>query len=235
MSAPTGTETDHWVRFDPAGCAQSSTYVDEAGPLAEDAYKQIVPRIADRRREAAEGWTLERLTKQEWHERAHPCFVGTCSHQATGRNATEVRGLTVKQPYAWALLNGKPVENRTWPAPAALLGCTVLLHAGKELHYAALRTDERVRALPGLPARDEFVTGAIIAVGRLAGCHFEKNGCCAPWGDPEVFHWEFADLRPLEEPVACNGALQLWRPKADLDLSFLKEKETEGVTGRDDA
>jgi hypothetical protein len=74
------TESEHWVRFDPQGCAQSSSYVDEVGPLAEDAYKRIVPRIADRRQEAADGWTMQRLTKQEWRERAKPCLLGTCTH-----------------------------------------------------------------------------------------------------------------------------------------------------------
>ncbi|MDX3165954.1 hypothetical protein PV516_19390 [Streptomyces scabiei] len=76
----TAAVSDHWVRFDPQGCAQSSSYVDEIGPLAEDAHKQFVPKVADRRREAAEGWTTERLTKQEWRERALPCFKGACSH-----------------------------------------------------------------------------------------------------------------------------------------------------------
>ncbi|GAA1110691.1 hypothetical protein [Streptomyces javensis] len=77
MSAAT---TDHWVRFAPTGCAVSSTYVDSVGALAEDAHKQFVPKVADRRREAAEGWAMERLTKQEWRERALPCFQGTCTH-----------------------------------------------------------------------------------------------------------------------------------------------------------
>ncbi|MCZ0983878.1 hypothetical protein O1L60_44755 [Streptomyces diastatochromogenes] len=130
--------TDHWVRFDPAGCAHSSTHVDEV-PLAEDAYRRAVPKIADRRREAAAGWTMERLTKQAWRERAKPCFTGSCTHPAAPEPAGEIRGLTVRQPYAWALLHGKTVENRTWPAPAGLVGTTVLLHAAKALHREGLR------------------------------------------------------------------------------------------------
>ncbi|WP_333745545.1 hypothetical protein [Streptomyces sp. IBSBF 2950] len=80
MSA--ATDSDHWVRFDPRGCAQSSSYVDRVGALAEDAHKVFVPKVADRRREASEGWTLERLTKTQWRERARPCFKGTCTHGA---------------------------------------------------------------------------------------------------------------------------------------------------------
>ncbi|MEV1040398.1 hypothetical protein AB0J01_27665 [Streptomyces sp. NPDC050204] len=213
---------DHWVRFDPAGCAHSSTLVDEAGPLAEDAYRKVVPKVADRRREAAEGWTMVRLTKGEWRERAKPCFTGECSHRAAGpaQPLGEVRGLTVRQPYAWALLHGKTVENRTWPVPAALIGTTVLLHAGKELHREGLR-DARVLNLPGLPAPDDLVTGAVIAVGRLIGCHLEMDGCCAPWGDRAVHHWEFADWRALEIPVSYDGTLGLWHPRPALDPKSL--------------
>ncbi|MEU3399404.1 hypothetical protein [Streptomyces filamentosus] len=214
-----GATSDHWVRFDPAGCAQSSAHVDEVGPLAEDAYKHVVPKVADRRREAAAGWTMQRLTKEEWRERARPCFVRACGHQPVAP-PREVRGLTVRQPYAWALLNGKTVENRAWPAPAALIGATVLLHAGKSLHHAGL-TDERVLALPGLPDRRALVTGAVLAIGRLAGCHLEKDGCCAPWGDRELFHWELTDWRPLETPVPYAGTLGLWRPRPELDLTTL--------------
>ncbi|MFB7649376.1 hypothetical protein ACFC0S_16040 [Streptomyces sp. NPDC056084] len=205
--------TDHWVRFDPAGCAHSSAHV-AAVPLAEDAYRRAVPRIADRRREAAAGWTLERLTKEQWRERAKPCLTGACAHRAV-EPPREVRGLTVRQPYAWALLHGKPVENRTWPVPDALVGSTVLLHAGKAPHRDGLR-DPRVLALAGLPTLDDLVTGAVLAVGRLTGSHLETGGCCAPWGDREVFHWTFADWRPLKDPVTATGTLGLWRPAPNL-------------------
>ncbi|MCZ0983877.1 hypothetical protein O1L60_44750 [Streptomyces diastatochromogenes] len=60
-------------------------------------------------------------------------------------------------------------------------------------------------------------------MGRLTGCHLEADGCCAPWGDREVFHWEFADWRPLKTPLPCTGALGLWRPDADLLLRTTEE------------
>ncbi|MCF1592439.1 hypothetical protein [Streptomyces muensis] len=139
--------------------------------------------------------------------------------------APAVRGLTVKQPWPWALLQpgGKNIENRTWPIPPALLGATVLLHAGQKVDRDAL-SDPRITALPDVPDLDDFVTGAIVAHGRLAECHEEKGGCCAPWGDPTVldpiFHWQIADLRAIE-PIPYTGSLSLWHPRPDLDLSFL--------------
>ncbi|MFJ2752748.1 hypothetical protein [Streptomyces sp. NPDC087297] len=223
MSSP----GDHWVRLDPAGCAHSSAYVDEAGALAEDAYRRFVPKLADRRREAADGWTLVRLTHQNWLTQCGPCFYGTCTHQS-GAKTPEVRALTVRQPWAWALLNGKAVENRSWPVPAALTGSTVLLHAGKDLDRAGLR-DPRVTALPGLPARGNFTTGAVIAVGRLAGCHFAKAGCCAPWGEAEVYHWELAGLQALPEPVAAVGRLGLWHPPAEVIAAITTRPKEENA------
>ncbi|WP_333745547.1 hypothetical protein [Streptomyces sp. IBSBF 2950] len=136
-----------------------------------------------------------------------------------------VRGLTVKQPWPWALLqpDGKNVENRTWRIPPALLGATVLLHAGQKVDQDAL-SDPRITALPGVPDLEDFVTGAIVAVGRLAECHAETDGCCAPWGDrtvtAQIFHWQIADLQPIE-PIPYTGSLSLWHPSPDLDLSFL--------------
>jgi hypothetical protein len=132
------------------------------------------------------------------------------------------RGLTLRQPWPWAFLQrgGKDTENRSWPIPPALIGTTVMLHAAAKVDRTALH-DPRITGLPGLPDRDDFVGGAIVAVGRLASCHFERDGCCAPWGDPEVYHWKITDLRVLEAPVPCTGALSLWHPPADLDLSFL--------------
>lgn len=209
---------DHWVRLDPTGCAHSSSYVKDTGPLAEDAHRSFVPRLADRRREAVQGWTLLRVTNEDWVDQYGPCFYRTCAHQAAAP-APEVRALTVRQPWTWALLNGKHVENRSWPIPAGLTGSTVLLHAGKDIDRAALN-DPRITALPGLPARTALPTGVITAVGRLDGCHFAKDGCCAPWGEPEVYHWELAGLQPLPDPVPAAGKLGLWRPPADLTATI---------------
>ncbi|MDX3165952.1 hypothetical protein PV516_19380 [Streptomyces scabiei] len=139
--------------------------------------------------------------------------------------ALNVRGLTAKQPWPWALLQpgGKDIENRTWPIPRDLIGATVLLHAGQKVDRVAL-SDQRITALPDVPDLDDFVTGAIVGVGRLAACHAETGGCCAPWGDPtvlnQVFHWQIADLRPIK-PIDYTGRLSLWHPSPDLDLSFL--------------
>jgi hypothetical protein len=59
-----------------------------------------------------------------------------------------------------------------------------------------------------------FVTGAVISVAELAGCHSHRDcpgGLCSPWAitSPGTWHWELANIRPLPEPVLWTGRLGL--------------------------
>lgn len=68
-----------WLRIDPTGCATGSVREDFVGPLVEDAHKEFTPRVADRRREAAEGWRHE-LVDGAGFDAAKACLVGRCQH-----------------------------------------------------------------------------------------------------------------------------------------------------------
>jgi hypothetical protein len=148
---------------------------------------------------------------------------------------TDTRGLTIRQPWAFAIAEGfKTVENRSrrtnYRGP-------LLIHAGLKpdgavsiVRYsrdAARRLDEvggplnywEARALvPSVFYKPHatLALGAVIATARLDGCHEAVDGCCAPWGVPGCWHWELADVQPLQTAVARTGALTLW--KADTDL-----------------
>lgn len=124
-----------------------------------------------------------------------------------------VRGLTIKQPWAWAITAGKNIENRSWKVPTKYLGATLLVHAGLRPAQDAF-LDERILSLPAMPSR--LPAGKVLAVARLAGCHREKDGCCAPWGDADAFHWQLEDVRPLPKPLKYTGALSLWTPSPAL-------------------
>lgn len=69
-----------WIRIDPAGCVVGSVREDHVGPLAEDAHKEFTPRVRDRRREAAEGYSHELVSHAEWKRRAEPCLRRRCEH-----------------------------------------------------------------------------------------------------------------------------------------------------------
>lgn len=154
----------------------------------------------------------------------------------------ELRAITVKQPWAWAIAHGgKTIENRS--RSVAYRG-PLAIHAGKgwsaeggqsssvreafapyRPSSAPARTIERAH-YPG-----RFVAGAVIAVAELVDAH-RGDDCCLPWGhvrnlaatEPHmpVYHLVLANVRPLAEPVECRGALGLWRlPPEVADLVTL--------------
>lgn len=144
-----------------------------------------------------------------------------------------LRAITVQQPWAWAIAHGgKTIENRSrtlsYRGPLAI-------HAGKAWARRGAQ-DPRVRqalaphrtdlAATGeiIPAQypGRFTAGAIIAIADLVDVH-PGTGCCPPWGhtpDPAdatpVHHLVLAAIRPLATPIACPGALGLWRPPTHL-------------------
>lgn len=115
-----------------------------------------------------------------------------------------MKALTVQQPWAWAIFNGKPVENRTqaWSYRGPLA-----IHAGKRWSGRGARDERVIRAnlaalqadgwrpldfgdtlarqiAQGIPANGRVDhRGAIIGVTQLVDVHPETGGCCQPWGE----------------------------------------------------
>jgi hypothetical protein len=147
---------------------------------------------------------------------------------------TDVRAITVKQPWAWAIaLGGKTVENRS--RGTSYRG-TLLIHAGKGWSERGA-SDVRVLTAWRDPWHDQrhlvvapelVPLGAVIAVAQLVDSHPDAD-CCRPWGESEysetsgrrrtvVHHLVLENVVPLAEPVPCPGALGLWRPPHDVVL-----------------
>jgi hypothetical protein len=166
------------------------------------------------------------LCRQENHERWWPIR----NDQPTAR------GLTIKQPWAFAIAEGfKAVENRS---RRTTYRGALLIHAGRAVddavsivHYsrdAAIRLDELggrsnywdareylpSRIVPAPPT--SLALSAVIATAELVGCHQAVDGCCVPWGFPDCWHWELANVQPLTRAVPKAGALGLWKPDAEL-------------------
>lgn len=147
-----------------------------------------------------------------------------------------MRILTVRQPWAWALIHGgKDVENRVRNIAGAYRG-PVAIHAALStgswneaeaaLQAVHLRTGEDARRhVVGGPR------GAIIGVVDLVGVHDSRGeGCgtrkgtaqlgeiiprCSEWAEPWTHHLVVANPRPLSEPIPFRGALGLRRLDAD--------------------
>lgn len=122
----------------------------------------------------------------------------------------EVRALTVRQPWAWAIVHGgKDVENRTWPT--SYRG-RLLIHAGQALEAEA-RAAVETRTGRSVPAPDALVRGAVIGTVELVDC---VQGFDSVWAEPEHWHWVLRRPRALRPPYECSGKLGLWRPPEEL-------------------
>ena len=125
-----------------------------------------------------------------------------------------MKALTIRQPYADAIVhlveNPKRIENRTRPTKHRGL---ILIHAGL--------TGDRAAVLAGIPVGPDK-RGHIIGTARIVGCHAEL-GCCWPWGLPDRWHWELADVTALTVPVPAKGQLGLWTPPANVLAAVLDQ------------
>lgn len=158
----------------------------------------------------------------------------------TGKEATvtdEVRALTVRQPFASAIIfGGKDVENRGW---GTRYRGRLLIHAGMGVDWKASAMAWTAAGLTPPPPAGRFDRSAWLAslpLGRiigtviLASCHHESTEqprlSCSPWGMPDQYHWDLIRARPLPEPVPCKGALSLWRLPENVEKAVREQLET---------
>ena len=138
-----------------------------------------------------------------------------------------VRALSVRQPWAWAIIHGgKSVENRVWRrVPRFTLPVTLAIHAGRTPHPEGL-ADPRVAAAverAGLiDVESAMSLGAIVGLVTLEDVHPDR-GCCRPWGESAPYgtaiHLVLRDPHALARPVRYQGRLGLW----DLELPVAAE------------
>ncbi|MEW1990761.1 hypothetical protein [Microbacterium sp. NPDC078849] len=141
-----------------------------------------------------------------------------------------MRILTVRQPWAWAIIHGgKDVENRSTNIAGDYRG-PVLIHAAK-----AYADDWQSQVLADLMNRHPGVhdepqpwhdhAGEIIGVVDLVDVHVARatasgvlvdyaehtkaGELCSPWAQPDVHHLVLANSRALVEPIPYTGALGL--------------------------
>ena len=150
-----------------------------------------------------------------------------------------MRILTVRQPWAWALIHGgKDVENRLRNIAGDYRG-PVAIHAGLarfedqgqywEVQRAVVSeingwaaSDGEVWSADGLEADDpRFVYGAIIGTVNLYAVHPDRdNGnCCprrpsggpgrSPWAERDTWHLCVNNPQALADPIPYKGALGL--------------------------
>lgn len=149
-----------------------------------------------------------------------------------------MRVLSVRQPWAWAIIHGgKDVENRVRNIAGAYRG-PVAIHAGLAwdrfwpedgpLEDAMLDEMHRRRHRKPWPWNEH--RGAIIGVVDLVDVHTVANGrvcydhgrpdglreaaqrgdgVCSRWAEPEAWHLVLANPRPIKTPISLRGGLGL--------------------------
>lgn len=141
-----------------------------------------------------------------------------------------LRAITVRQPWAWAIVHGgKDVENRSRNIAGGYRGA-VAIHAAKAVSVSGYN-DLNVLAAMVADAKGRTLTdgvrgvlGAIVGVVDLVDVHRCPNPeCDDPWGTPPVpicsdwaqqghHHLTLANPRPLAHPIPAKGRLGLWIP-----------------------
>lgn len=127
-----------------------------------------------------------------------------------------MRILTVRQPWAWAIIHGgKTVENRVRNIAGSYRG-PVLIHAGLKIERETTMPFDAIAIADRRPAA--YPTGAIIGVVDLVDVHrvswdgtCDGEGLCSPWSDADGWptHLVFENPRALDEPIPYKGALGL--------------------------
>lgn len=146
--------------------------------------------------------------------------------------AERMRALTVHQPWAAAIVDGrKRVENRPWHTA----------HRGPLLLHTSLRwsidgeKSAAVRETLGLPATGHlheadypWLRQQVVAVVDIVGCHVAADGCCAPWGEPStdqarIWHWQIGTVWPINAPWHESGRQKLWMSVPPMPLLLADE------------
>lgn len=99
-----------------------------------------------------------------------------------------MKALSVKQPWAWALLNGKPVENRGLRFPRNYFG-PFLLHAAKKFDdegywWILSHRPELSLITHDIPSKSDFRRGGFVGKGTIWGYvnEWDSPWFCGPVG-----------------------------------------------------
>ncbi|OOB90733.1 hypothetical protein [Rathayibacter sp. VKM Ac-2630] len=125
----------------------------------------------------------------------------------------EVRVLTVRQPWAWAIIyQGKDVENRS--RSLGPYRGTVAIHAGLRDDPAGYYDGTR----DNLP-HEQVARGAIIGLVDLVDVVTDST---SPWAWEGAHHLLLANPRPLATPIPYRGGLGIRRLPADVAAAVLR-------------
>ena len=129
-----------------------------------------------------------------------------------GEVPAEVRMLTIRQPWAWAIIHaGKDVENRS-------RNCSyrgkLLIHAGQSVDPAGVEFLEH----QGVEVPPEALEGGhIVGSVQVTGC---VSDSASAWAFPGSWHILVSDPAPATQVVKARGQLSMVRPPEGWETAF---------------
>jgi hypothetical protein len=120
-----------------------------------------------------------------------------------------MKALTVRQPWAWLLFHGKPVENRDWyttyRGPLAIHAAKTMTRAEYEdaVEFVTLFDSELARRIP---PPSSLVFGAVIGTVEQIACVRHHP---SPFFQGDYGH-VYAHAKEFLQPIPTRGALGLW-------------------------
>ena len=123
------------------------------------------------------------------------------------------KAISIRQPWAWAIFHGKPVENRTWYSNYR---GPLWIHASKTFDYEGYqwmwKNIDRL-GLFMLPALKRLPVKAIIGRVNMVDCVKEYD---SPWFSGPYGH-VYEDPILLSEPIPYKGQLRIFN--VDIPIS----------------
>lgn len=158
-----------------------------------------------------------------------------------------MKALTVRQPWAWAIVfGGKDVENRTWlpkyRGPLAIHAAAAASQRGLRSPLVAVarstyRADRGAHGRDRLRGTGALTLSALIGTVELVHAHRAELGCCeSEWAEYEyhaadqrrrvgITHLVLENPVPIE-PIPCRGRLGMWPVPDDLAAILTAEDTT---------
>ena len=119
-----------------------------------------------------------------------------------------MKALSLSQPMAWAIFNGKDVENRNW---STQYRGRFIVHAAKSFnidHWNWILTNENRLGIYLPYSRFDFIYGALIGEVGLIDC-VTNHGSRWFFGK---YGFVLANAKLYERPIPCRGKLHFFEP-----------------------
>lgn len=136
-----------------------------------------------------------------------------------------MKAISIKQPWAWAIFNGKPVENRVWHSDYR---GPLLIHASKAFDKEGdlwIQKNKKILGIDGMPLF--FPCGKVIGIVDMVSCvtYHPSPWFCGPYG------FVFENPR-LIDPFPMRGRLGIFA--LDTDEEQMARERISLTEGRSD-